>query len=168
MTDGIYLLLGSNIGDRRKMISDACKLIGELAGEIAKYSGIYETEAWGKTSQPEFLNQVIEISSELTPQQLLTTLQQIENKLGRIRHVKWGERTIDIDILYYGNLILQDKLLNIPHLEIPSRRFTLVPLVEIAADFVNPLLLKRNSELLAECKDKLKVNNLISSGIDIK
>ena len=110
MTDGIYLLLGSNIGDRRKIISDACGLIRELAGEIVQYSGIYETEAWGKTSQPEFLNQVIEISSELTPIQLLTTLQQIENKLGRVRYEKWGERTIDIDILYYGNLILQEIL----------------------------------------------------------
>ena len=105
---------------------------------------------------------------EITPIQLLTTLQQIENKLGRERYEKWGERTIDIDILYYGNLILQDKLLTIPHPEIPSRRFTLVPLVEIAADFVNPLLLKRNLELLAECTDKLKVNKLTSSGFDIK
>ena len=168
MTDGIYLLLGSNIGDRRKKISDACKLIGELAGEILKYSGIYETEAWGKTSQPSFLNQVIEVSSQLTPNHLLTTLQQIENKLGRVRQEKWGERSIDIDVLYYGSLIIREKLLSIPHPGIPSRRFTLVPLVEIAGEFVNPLLLKSNAELLSECKDKLKVNYLIPTIIDIK
>jgi len=168
MTDGIYLLLGSNIGDRRKMISDACEQIRELAGEIIKYSGIYETEAWGKTSQPPFLNQVVEILSELTPKQLLTTLQLIENNLGRVRREKWDERTIDIDVLYYGNLTLQDQYLSIPHPEIPSRRFTLVPLVEIAADFVNPLLLKNNAELLSECKDDLKVNYLSSSLLNIK
>ena len=168
MTDGIYLLLGSNIGDRRKIISDACKLISELAGEIAKNSGIYETEPWGKTSQPAYLNQVIEISSELTPKQLLTTLQLIENKLGRVRYEKWGERTIDIDVLYYGSIIHHEEYLNIPHPEIPSRRFTLVPLVEIAADFINPHLLKSNAQLLSECKDALKVNYLGSSIIDIK
>jgi 2-amino-4-hydroxy-6-hydroxymethyldihydropteridine diphosphokinase len=167
MTDGIYLLLGSNIGDRRKMIADACELIRELAREITRYSGIYETEAWGKTSQPPFLNQVIKISSELTPKQLLAALQLIEKKLGRVRHEKWSERSIDIDVLYYGNLILQDKVLSIPHPEIPSRRFTLVPLVEIAADFIHPHLLKSNAELLSECKDELKVNYLASSINDI-
>lgn len=168
MTDGIYLLLGSNIGDRRKMISDACELIGGLAGEIIKYSGIYETEAWGKTAQPAFLNQVIEITSQLLPKQLLTTLQLIENKLGRVRSEKWGERSIDIDVLYYGTLILQSKLLSIPHPEIALRRFTLVPLVEIAADFVHPLLLKSNTQMLSECKDELRVKYLTSSVINIK
>ena len=168
MTDGIYLLLGSNIGDRRKIISDACKLIGEFAGEIVKFSGIYETEAWGKTSQPLFLNQVVEITSKLTPGQLLSELQLIEIKLGRIRREKWGERTIDIDVLYYGSLIHQEENLRIPHPEIPSRRFTLVPLVEIAADFINPHLLKSNAELLSECKDELKVNYLTTAITDIK
>ena len=168
MTDGIYLLLGSNIGDRRKIISDACRLIRELAGEIVQYSGIYETEAWGKTSQPEFLNQVIEISSKLVPKKLLAVLQLIENKLGRVRHEKWGERTIDIDILYYGNLIFQDHSLIIPHPEIASRRFTLVPMVEIAADFIDPVHLISNGEMLKLCKDELKVIYVNSIGIDIK
>lgn len=166
--DGIYLLLGSNLGDRREMISAAKKLIGELAGEIVKYSRIYETQAWGKTSQPAFLNQVIEISSRLKPNQLLNTLQQIEDGLGRTRGDKWGERIIDIDILYYGNSILREKHLNIPHPEIPSRRFTLVPLVEIAPKFINPLLLKSNSDILAECNDALKVQYYNQSVPDIK
>jgi 2-amino-4-hydroxy-6-hydroxymethyldihydropteridine diphosphokinase len=168
MTDGIYLLLGSNIGDRRKIISDACELIRELAGEIVQYSGIYETEAWGKTSQPAFLNQVIEITTKLVPKKLLAALQLIENKLGRVRHEKWGERTIDIDVLYYGDLILQDQSLSIPHPEISSRRFTLVPLVEIAADFINPVHLISNAELLKSCKDELKVNYVTSFVLDIK
>ena len=168
MTDGIYLLLGSNIGDRRKIISDACGLIGELAGEIVQYSGIYETEAWGKTSQPAFLNQVIEITTKLDPMKLLAGLQLIENKLGRVRHEKWGERTIDIDVLYYGDLILQDQSLSIPHPEISSRRFTLVPLVEIAADFINPVQLMSNAEMLKVCKDELKVIYVGSFVLDIK
>jgi len=168
MMEGIYLLLGSNLGDRRGMISAAERLIGELAGEIVKYSRIYETQAWGKTSQPAFLNQVVEITSRLQPKQLLNTLQQIEDKLGRVRGDKWGERIIDIDILYYGNFIHQEKHLKIPHPEIPYRRFTLVPLVEIAPEFINPLLLKSNSDILAECNDVLKVQYYNLSVPDIK
>jgi len=168
MMEGIYLLLGSNLGDKREMISAAGKLIDELAGEIVKYSMVYETEPWGKTSQPAFLNQVVEINSPLTPNQLLIALQQIENKLGRVRVDKWGERIIDIDILYYGNLILQKKHLIIPHPEISSRRFTLVPLVEISPDFINPQLMKSNTKLLAECNDELRVNYYKEPVPDIK
>ena len=165
---GIYLLLGSNLGDRRKKLSDAGELINKQAGEIIKYSGVYETEAWGKTSQPAFLNQVIEISSQLSANQLLSTLQQIEDKLGRVRRDKWGERLIDIDVLYFGHTILIEDHLSIPHPEIPSRRFTLVPLVEIAPDFIHPLLMKSNSALLEECKDELTVYYLDSLIPNIK
>jgi 2-amino-4-hydroxy-6-hydroxymethyldihydropteridine diphosphokinase len=168
MIKGIYLLLGSNLGDRRRKLSDALVLINELAGEIVKYSGIYETQAWGKTSQPAFLNQVVEVTSHLSPSQLLTTLQLIEDKLGRVRREKWGARVIDIDILYYSNLIVQEEGLSIPHPEIAVRRFTLVPLVEIAEDFVNPVLMKSNSNMLLECKDNLVVSPLKSHILDIK
>ena len=168
MMGGIYLLLGSNLGDRREKISLACELINEFAGKIVKYSRIYETAAWGRTSQPAFLNQVVEIESHSKPKQLLNILQEIENKLGRVRRDKWGERVIDIDILYYGDLITQQKHLSIPHPEIPSRRFTLIPLVEIAADFINPLHMKSNSELLRECNDELMVKHHIQSTPDIK
>ena len=168
MMKGIYLLLGSNLGDRRKKLSDAGELINKQAGEIIKYSGVYETAAWGKTSQPAFLNQVIEISSQLTPGQLMSTIHLIENKLGRVRREKWGERIIDIDVLYFGNTILNDQHLTIPHPEIASRRFTLVPLVEIAPDFIHPLLLKSNSALLEECKDELTVYYLDSLIPNIK
>jgi len=158
MIKGIYLLLGSNLGDRRGKLSDACVLIHKLAGEIVKYSGIYETQAWGNTSQPAFLNHVVEITSQLSPHQLLATLQLIEDKLGRVRREKWGERIIDIDILYYSNLIVNEEGLSIPHPEIAARRFTLVPLVEIAENFVNPTLLKTNARMLLECKDELVVS----------
>ena len=168
MIKGIYLLLGSNLGDRREKLSEACELISKFAGEIICYSEIYETEAWGKTSQPAFLNQVIEINSELSPRQLLNTLQQTEDKLGRIRREKWGERIIDIDILYYSDLIFNDENLRIPHPEIASRKFTLVPLNEIAKDFINPDLKKSNAQLLEECNDELIVSTLKLSIADFK
>ena len=168
MTDGIYLLLGSNLGDRRKMITAAEKLIDKSVGDLVKFSGIYETDAWGKTSQPPFLNQVIQITSKLSPKNLLTALLQIEDKLGRKRYEKWGERVIDIDILYYGDLIFHDKHLSVPHPEISSRRFTLIPLVEIAANFVHPVLKKSNRKLLKECKDELQVKSYKSSDLEIK
>jgi 2-amino-4-hydroxy-6-hydroxymethyldihydropteridine diphosphokinase len=160
MTNGIYLLLGSNLGDRRNVLVKARELVDEIVGEVVQSSKIYETEAWGITSQPSFFNQVIEIRSTLSPDELLATLHQIENKLGRVRREKWGERTLDIDILYYGDLILNEEQLVIPHPEIPTRRFTLVPLVEIAAEFLNPSLSKSNNQLLAECNDNLKVTAL--------
>jgi 2-amino-4-hydroxy-6-hydroxymethyldihydropteridine diphosphokinase len=156
MMDGIYLLLGSNLGDRRNVLVKARGLVHKLAGDVVQSSEIYETDAWGKTSQPSFFNQVLEIRSTLSPNELLATLHQIENMLGRVRREKWGARTIDIDILYYGDLILIEEQLKIPHPEIPARRFTLVPLVEIAAEFINPSHLKSNVDLLAECEDNLK------------
>jgi len=168
MTDGIYLLLGSNLGDRRKKISAAGELISQLVGKIIKYSGIYESAAWGKISQPAFLNQVVEVSTKLTPYNLLTTLHQIENNLGRVRREKWAERVIDIDILYYNALIIKEQSLIIPHPEITTRRFTLVPLVEIANDFVHPELLKSNAKLLLACSDNLNVTLLNTSRADIK
>ena len=168
MIKGVYLLLGSNLGDRREKLSEACELISNVAGEIICYSEIYETEAWGQTSQPAFLNQVIEINSELSPWQLLNTLQTIEDKLGRIRREKWAERIIDIDILYYQDLIVSDENLRIPHPEIASRKFTLVPLNDVAKDFINPVLKKSNAQLLVECKDELIVSTVKSPIADFK
>ena len=114
-----YLSLGSNLGNRKNSLKKARSFLKEF-GEIKKESSIIETKAWGKIDQPDFLNQVILIETELSPQELLQNCQNIENKLGRERKEKWGERTIDIDILFYDDLVLDEKNLQIPHPYIPK------------------------------------------------
>lgn len=157
MTGGIYLLLGSNIGDKKKHFDKAIGLLKKYVGPINSASGIYETAAWGKTDQPSFYNQVLKIETELTPSELLTEVNRIEAELGRVREEKWGERVIDIDILYYHSLIIDKKHLKIPHPQLHNRRFTLVPLCEIAGELNHPKLNKTNSELLKNCTDMLEV-----------
>ena len=134
-----YLSLGSNLGNREKYLEQARTFLKEL-GKIKKESSVLETPAWGKTNQPNFLNQVILIETKLFPHDLLKECQKIENKLGRERKVKWGARTIDIDILFYDNLVLNEENLTIPHPYISEREFVLEPLNEIAPDFVYPVL----------------------------
>jgi 2-amino-4-hydroxy-6-hydroxymethyldihydropteridine diphosphokinase len=132
-------------------------MLESMAGKIETLSGCYETDAWGVTSQPAFWNQAIVLSTPLLPDQLLTVIHQIEQVLGRQRDQRWGARTLDIDILYFGNQVITTERLSVPHPEIANRRFTLVPLVEIAPGFVHPLLLKTNLELLELCSDPLAV-----------
>jgi len=157
MTKGIFLLLGSNLGDKRANLETALTLIKSLAGQIVQHSKIYQSEAWGKTSQPVFLNQVIMITSPNSPFELLSNLKKIEKNMGRVKYDKWGERLIDIDILYFSNLIIDQPQLTIPHPQITKRRFALTPLVEIAASFIHPIEKLSNHELLKICPDKLKV-----------
>jgi 2-amino-4-hydroxy-6-hydroxymethyldihydropteridine diphosphokinase len=154
--DGIYLLLGSNLGDKRETINQAIESIRSFAPIITK-SHIYETAAWGKTDQPSFYNQVILVNSILNPRDFLQSLQQIELDLGRRRFEKWGERTIDIDILYFGNSVIDLENLSVPHPEIQNRRFTLVPMNEIAPDFVHPIFQITQAKLLDDCNDNLQV-----------
>ncbi|KQS25362.1 2-amino-4-hydroxy-6-hydroxymethyldihydropteridine diphosphokinase [Dyadobacter sp. Leaf189] len=152
----IFLLLGSNLGDRAGILKQARQMIAEKA-PIVTESSIYETEPWGLTDQPAFLNQVVEVTSTDEPELLLTHLLHIEQELGRVRKVRWGARLIDIDILYYGDTILEKEILTLPHPRLKERRFTLVPLFEIAAEFVDPKLKKSVSQLLEECPDKSEV-----------
>ncbi|GAB5527142.1 MAG: 2-amino-4-hydroxy-6-hydroxymethyldihydropteridine diphosphokinase [Roseivirga sp.] len=154
---GIYLLLGTNLGDREKNLSAARNLMKEEAIELKAVSSIYETAAWGIEQQPGFLNQVLEVATDLSPEALLKTLLAIELEMGRVRIQKWGERLIDIDILYYQDKVVDTADLKVPHPEIPNRRFTLVPLVELAAGEVHPVLGKTQQELLAVCPDGLEV-----------
>jgi len=162
MIDGIYLLLGTNLGDKKSNLKEARLAISKSLGDITGYSDIYETKAWGKENQPSFLNQVLEISSDKTPEVLLDNLLTIEKELGRVRKEKWGARLIDIDILYYSDWIHDTRHLKIPHPGIPKRRFTLVPLVELNHEFVHPVLKKSNNELLQECEDRLEVRKVSS------
>ncbi len=155
-----YILIGSNLGHRIQQLEDACGLVAMFVGDIIQKSSIYETQPWGVSEQPHFYNQVIKVETSLSPHDLLTTLLQIEEKLGRERSKKWDARKIDLDILYFDKLIIHEPTLKIPHVEIPNRRFTLVPLVEIAADEVHPLLHKTNQELLEACQDKLTVQKV--------
>jgi len=160
MAHKVHLLLGTNLGDKLQNLAEANYLIKELAGSITNQSKVYKSEPWGKIDQDEFYNQVLVIESELPPSDLLQALLGIEKELGRIRKEKWGERIIDIDILYYDSLIINVKNLTIPHPEIANRRFTLVPLIEVSKDFMHPILLKTNIELLQTCNDPLKVLSL--------
>ncbi len=152
-----YLLLGTNEGEREKNLQKAKELIGKTCGQIILSSSIYETEAWGLKEQNSFLNEALSISTLLDASSLLVALKNIEVQTGRTEAVKWGPRVIDIDILFYGNEVVNNVDLKIPHPFIAERRFTLVPLNEIAKEFVHPVLKKTMNELLKECKDESEV-----------
>jgi 2-amino-4-hydroxy-6-hydroxymethyldihydropteridine diphosphokinase len=159
----IYLLLGSNIGDRSSQLSKAVSSLSHPNLKVILTSGIYETAAWGNTDQSAFLNQVVQARSDLSPMELLHHCQSVEKELGRERFELWGPRTIDIDILYYGEESHNVKDLIIPHPGIALRGFTLVPLVEIAPDFNHPVLGMNNQQLLEICPDELEVLPYLSS-----
>ena len=152
-----HLLLGTNLGNRTALLELAIQYLTEEAGTITDMSAIYESAAWGKQDQPNFLNQVVRIVTPHTPLQLLKITQQIEQKLGRERHQKWEPRLIDIDILLYDNKTVNHPRLQIPHPHLPNRRFALIPLQEIAPDTVHPVLHKTITELLACTPDQLGV-----------
>jgi 2-amino-4-hydroxy-6-hydroxymethyldihydropteridine diphosphokinase len=158
----VFLLLGSNLGERQRNLASATELINLNAGQIVRASRVYITKAWGKTDQPDFYNQVLEILTRLEPESLLETLLDIEHQLGRIRQEKWGERLIDIDILLFGNEQHITPTLVIPHPQMHNRLFTLTPLAEIAGTVVHPVLNKSIDELLTECQDQLPVIPLSS------
>jgi len=156
----VYLLLGSNLGDRLQIMRAARKLIGMEIGHIVSASSIYETAPWGVLDQPSFLNQVLEVATEMTPEEVLRIILDIEHELGRIRYERWGARVIDIDILYFESLVVDTARLTIPHPRLHERRFTLAPLSEVAPNFIHPILNKNSEQLLAECIDTSEVKLL--------
>ena len=155
--DGIYLLLGTNLGDKFLNLQRSKIGVEELIGTIVKQSSVYKTAAWGIENQDDFLNQVIKIESKLSPGQMLDKIFQIEKSMGRVRLGKWEERIIDIDLLYYYDRIIQTSRLQVPHPELQNRNFTLAPLVEIAEAEIHPILQKTQRELYELCGDKLEV-----------
>jgi 2-amino-4-hydroxy-6-hydroxymethyldihydropteridine diphosphokinase len=155
-----YLLTGGNMGKRETNLFRAREYIEKTCGKIIQSSFLYETEAWGKKDQPAFLNQALKIATGLTPQGLLQQLLSIEKKIGRVRKEKYDPRIIDIDILLFGNMVIEEPHLRIPHPELPKRRFALVPLAEIAATFIHPVLRKTIVQLLDECEDPLLVKKI--------
>ena len=156
-----YLLLGGNLGDRKKNLELAIQFLNEEAGKVVSVSSIYETAAWGKEDQPDFLNQAIALTTNLSALQLLDKALEIEQKLGRIRKEKWGERLIDIDLILFGDEVINmEGKLQIPHPHMQNRRFVMQPLAEIAPDIIHPILGKTISELAENISDNLEVNKL--------
>lgn len=149
-----YLSLGSNLGNRECYIKEAEILIGKNIGRIVKSSHLYETEPWGTTYKDLFLNKAMIVKTNLSPYPILQQLIAIEKKLGRqYSHVRYSPRTIDIDILFVDQILINDKRLTIPHPLIAYRNFVLEPLFEICSDFVHPFINKTILQLLKDCPD---------------
>lgn len=139
----VFVAVGSNLGEREKNIQTAIKKLAEHPEIIVqKKSLLLETKPYGNTKQPDFLNGVVEITTTLSPKNLLAYLMQIEKSLGRERKEHWGARTIDLDIIFYDDLVIQVDDLAIPHIDMQNRLFVLGPLLEIAPDFMHPILQK--------------------------
>lgn len=149
----VYLMIGGNIGNPLANLEVARNSIGIKCGPIQKHSSIYETEAWGLKDQPAFYNQALCIQTTLSPHDLMEKLLAIEVSMGRERLIPLGPRTIDLDIIYYNQTIIEAPGLIIPHPRLALRNFVLAPLVEIAPDFEHPILKKTNLELYQACID---------------
>jgi 2-amino-4-hydroxy-6-hydroxymethyldihydropteridine diphosphokinase len=146
-------MIGGNIGDRLVNLENARNSIEQKCGNIQKQSSIYETEAWGFKDQPAFYNQALCIETALSPQDLMATLLAIEQAMGRERLMPLGPRTIDLDIIYYNQTIIEIPTLMIPHPRLSERNFVLAPLAEIAPDFVHPIHKKTNLALYNDSTD---------------
>jgi 2-amino-4-hydroxy-6-hydroxymethyldihydropteridine diphosphokinase len=157
----VYLLLGSNLGDKQMFLRQAAVYIEEQIGAIVQQSSIYVTQSWGKTDAPDYLNQVLLVETQMQPDEVLTTVLNIELLLGRERKEIWGSRTMDIDILFYDEAVISKRNLTIPHPHLHSRRFTLEPLAEIAPELLHPVLRKTVNELKSQLKDNLQVKKYI-------
>lgn len=160
MLQQAYISLGGNLGNTVEIFEQALQEIERLAGILQKKSSLYQTAAWGNTQQPDFLNQVILIQTTLSPNKLLDTLLTIELKFGRERKEHWGPRTLDLDLLFLDDRILNKEHLTLPHPRIAERKFILIPLEEIAADWLHPVEQKTIQQLVIECKDDSEVKKL--------
>lgn len=155
-----HLHLGSNQGDRKIQLARAIQMIEESIGPILSSSSMFETDAWGKTDQNDFINMALEVEHYMTPNQLLISVNKIEDQIGRVRLEKWGPRLIDIDIIFIEDIIVDTKKLTIPHRLMHKRNFVLYPMVEIAADFIHPVIDEPLSTILEDCEDETEVRRI--------
>ena len=144
----VFIALGTNLGDRRRNLSDARRMLGP-AVLVLQASSIYETPPWGFTDQPDFLNQVLRGETDLPPKALLNLLKSVEAELGRTPTFRYGPRLIDLDLIAFDRLVLESPSLKIPHPRLAERRFVLEPLAEIAPGWVHPILNRTAQDLLA-------------------
>lgn len=157
----VYMLLGSNLGDRELIMRQAIEKIQTEIGLVSAKSARYETEPWGNTDQPAFINMAIAVQTILEPSEVLERALNIEKDLGRTRLVRWGSRTIDIDLIFYADEIIEIQgKLSIPHPEMQNRRFVLEPLAEIAPDYTHPVLKKSVKDLLHSLTDNTNVEKI--------
>ncbi len=156
-----YLGIGSNLGDRAGNLRHAVNMIREVTGTSVTESSVFETEPWGFSADTRFLNMVVGMDTSLEPKALLSAILEIEISMGRIRNKsRYSSRIIDIDILLFGDLVLYEKQLQIPHPHLHERRFVLVPLAELAPDFIHPLFKQSVHSLLESCPDQSSVLKL--------
>jgi 2-amino-4-hydroxy-6-hydroxymethyldihydropteridine diphosphokinase len=159
MLNGVFIGLGSNLGDRRANIHDALDRIRKLPGtRIVKEASLYESEPHGD-AKTWFVNGIVELETDLSADNLLKKLKAIESTMGRkrVKGKRWGSRIIDLDILLYAGLVIRKKALRIPHERLAERRFVLLPLSELAPQLIHPVLQVTISDLLASLKDTKKV-----------
>jgi 2-amino-4-hydroxy-6-hydroxymethyldihydropteridine diphosphokinase len=159
-TRRVYIALGSNVGDRATTLARAIERMNRAGVRVLRQSSLYQTQPVGGPPQAWFLNAVVEAETALMPLQLLHVLQRIERALGRRRSVASGPRTLDLDLLFYGNSVIRSRDLKVPHPRLAMRRFVLAPLAELAPELSHPVLNKSIAELLAERRDSSQVRKL--------
>lgn len=156
-----YLSIGGNMGDRQVYLQAALKKLDKHPYcRLGSVSHIYETPAWGKTDQADFLNLACQVETDLSAQEFLTFCQEIEQDLDRVRIEKWGQRTIDLDIIFWDDQVIEEENLQVPHPYAHERAFVLLPLTDIAADYYHPVLQKTVAELLLPLKDVKDIKKL--------
>lgn len=163
MMERCVVLFGSNMGDKEQIFMQACLLINNRCGTIFDLSAAYESEPWGFEAEEWFLNRAIVLETELAPEPLLKELLDIEKELGRVRHPEvegYCSRTVDLDLLYYGDRVVLTPRLTIPHPRLHLRRFALVPLCDVMPDFRHPVFQLTQLELLQRCQDGSVVREL--------
>ncbi len=162
----VYLLLGGNLGDVEDTFEKAIEEVNTRCGKVVDCSSIYETEPWGFFTDSKFLNQIIVAETEKDAAEILKIVLQIEKDLGRVRYSRqYTSRVIDIDILFYDQMIIDDANLIVPHPKFQERNFAIIPMMEIDPDFNHPELNKTILEIKQECNDELQVSSYLHKSL---